>query len=367
MSVSRELTQTFFANPDIFISYSHSDKKVVYRELELIEKWGYRVWIDSKMFPGMNWTKRTGNALEKSKLFLLFITSNSIKSNRVLDELTFAKERKKSIVVIYIHNVSLPSEFHFQLVNIQALYKYACTKYQYQERLHNSLRKHVGYGGSEIHVGDVHYWEVLLSNIKNKLFLLSKKLYDYTILYKYVLTCILLTAFVCYFMFTSSVVVYPGYMRHTGTELSRDVANKTIKKNNYYDSRINSAALGWNNQFRLVGKYVVYDKSTQLYWQVSGSRDMNYNSIHKYINSLNREEYAGYSNWRLPTFDEAMSLLEPAESAHIDPIFDTSIDKIWTSDYTSTGNKWIVDFRAGNGKDVGLIRIKKHHVKAVSR
>lgn len=71
-----------------------------------------------------------------------------------------------------------------------------------------------------------------------------------------------------------------------------------------------------------------------------------------YIDSLNVARYAGYSNWRLPTLEEAMSLMEPAkvsatEKLFIKSIFDETQVWIWTSDKYSASAAWFVSFYNG--------------------
>ena len=54
-----------------------------------------------------------------------------------------------------------------------------------------------------------------------------------------------------------------------------------------------------------------------------------------YIDDINRQDFGGFSDWRLPTLKEAMSLMEPAgnqNGLHISSIFDPVQDEIWTHD-----------------------------------
>ena len=71
-------------------------------------------------------------------------------------------------------------------------------------------------------------------------------------------------------------------------------------------------------------------------WQQSGSDcDMGLHSAKDQIDDLNRAGFAGHSDWRLPTLEEAMSLVEPEKNdagLHIDSLFDTKQDQIWTCD-----------------------------------
>ena len=66
-----------------------------------------------------------------------------------------------------------------------------------------------------------------------------------------------------------------------------------------------------------------------------------------YVDTLT---YAGFDDWRLPTLEEAMSLMEPKMNEHglyIDPIFDRKQRWIWTADKHSASRAWLVHFGTG--------------------
>ena len=71
---------------------------------------------------------------------------------------------------------------------------------------------------------------------------------------------------------------------------------------------------------------VVFDETTKLTWQQSGSeKDINYDGARKYIAKLNRDKFAGKGDWRLPTLEEAITLLEREKKSNglfIKPVFD---------------------------------------------
>jgi len=111
----------------------------------------------------------------------------------------------------------------------------------------------------------------------------------------------------------------------------------------------------------------VLDKTTALMWEQFGSpKYMRYNEAKNYISQLNRKKFAGYNDWRLPTLEEAMSLMEPEKKhgdLYIDPVFDKTQRYIWTSDLHSASLAWVVFFYNGNciHGHVGL----KYSVRAV--
>lgn len=111
--------------------------------------------------------------------------------------------------------------------------------------------------------------------------------------------------------------------------LSENTVTDMINRNGYYDKIKNLDGKGIIHQYEvksLSGKKVVIDHATKLMWQRSGSPDkMTYEEAKKYPDQLNREQFAGFNDWRLPTLEEAMSLLESAEKngdLYIDPVFD---------------------------------------------
>ncbi len=71
----------------------------------------------------------------------------------------------------------------------------------------------------------------------------------------------------------------------------------------------------------------------------------------KYIARINRENFAGYNNWRLPTLHEAKFLLEPkkneANNLYIDSIFNKRQNEILTSDFSNVHECWVINFDGG--------------------
>lgn len=118
-----------------------------------------------------------------------------------------------------------------------------------------------------------------------------------------------------------------------------------IKKYDFYDSTLNVNGCGFPNKFESIilnGDTVIHDYATGLMWQKGGLGDgysgiaiMGFSRIESRIGIINRKQYAGFSDWRLPTLDECMSLMEAEKNnrdLHIDPVFDKKQYCIWTSD-----------------------------------
>lgn len=137
---------------------------------------------------------------------------------------------------------------------------------------------------------------------------------------------------------------------------SDDEVTKWLQELGYYDKRKNPNGKGFQHQYKSVkrhGKKLVIDHATGLTWQQSGSdKSMNYADAEKYIRDLNNQKFAGYTDWRLPTLEEAMSLMEPEKkngAFYIAPVFDRKQSHwIWTASKQSAGRAWFVVFYDGS-------------------
>ena len=106
------------------------------------------------------------------------------------------------------------------------------------------------------------------------------------------------------------------------------------------------------------GDKVVVDNATGLMWHQSGSgRDVWGEHVLEWIQKLNESGYAGYRDWRMPTLEEAVSLMESSkrDGLYIDPIFCKQQRWIRTGDKVEDNrtaprpgdDSWVVDFRNG--------------------
>jgi hypothetical protein len=136
--------------------------------------------------------------------------------------------------------------------------------------------------------------------------------------------------------------------------LSENTVKQVLQEKGFYDSVRNTAGkglahfyIGYDSQ----GAGVVMDHATGLMWQQSGSPDyLTYADAEKYVSDLNAKRFAGYNNWRLPTLEEAMSLMEPKQhdGLFLDPVFDRKQWCIWTADLESAGVAWVAYFSIGH-------------------
>jgi hypothetical protein len=141
--------------------------------------------------------------------------------------------------------------------------------------------------------------------------------------------------------------------------LSKDDVKAMLRQNDFYCRKdgwsrawSNPQGKGFPNEFELQqGDKVVFDRATGLMWQQSGSPQyITFEKAKAYVTQLNINRFAGFSDWRLPTLEEAMSLMESQKlngDLYIVPQFDKKQRWIWTTDTYSTSVAWVVLFYYG--------------------
>lgn len=99
------------------------------------------------------------------------------------------------------------------------------------------------------------------------------------------------------------------------------------------------------------GLRVIFDRATHLAWaRQQNPVRMNLKKSREWIESLNRIAYGGNKNWRLPTVEEATALLKRKtadEKLFLDAMFGEGLAVIWTGDWPTESESWVVDFQGG--------------------
>ncbi|MFQ5787846.1 MAG: DUF1566 domain-containing protein [Thermodesulfobacteriota bacterium] len=173
---------------------------------------------------------------------------------------------------------------------------------------------------------------------------------------------ILIISFVLFLMpFTQAAEETRISLRSNYRDLSvnqvRSISNVSIHKRHDYGFFGYSTIIHRYENKSISGDNVVIDHATGLMWYQSGSeKDMVWNEAKQWVRDLNSRGYAGYSDWRLPTVEEAASLLESSKKAgdlYIDTVFDIRQSGIWTGDENDSASyldgAWSIRFRGAYG------------------
>jgi len=152
--------------------------------------------------------------------------------------------------------------------------------------------------------------------------------------------------------------------------LSPDQVREMLRQHDFYERHWNKTAPGFANRLETAGDGLALDFGSLLMWQRGGSaQPLSFEPAQDYIRQMNRDNFGGYRDWRLPTLEEAMSLVERDmlnRDLNIAGVFDPAQRAIWTADTESDTRKWSVSFYDGYcfPNDV---RFKSFYVRAVGR
>lgn len=75
----------------VFLSYANSDKEFASALSNELERRGLSVWLDKRnLLPGDNWPLEIGKALAKSQAMIVLISPESMRSDKVRQEIEYA-------------------------------------------------------------------------------------------------------------------------------------------------------------------------------------------------------------------------------------------------------------------------------------
>ena len=111
--------------PYAFISYSHQDRDAVLEIIEQMTRDSYRVWFDEGITPGSELFDNIASHIEDCSIFIALISSNYIGSDDCRDELNFARDLSKDILLVYLEDTALPSGMAMRMNRIHSIFRFA--------------------------------------------------------------------------------------------------------------------------------------------------------------------------------------------------------------------------------------------------
>ena len=124
----------------IFVCYSHTDAETVYSELVWLKEQACNIWYDEGITPGEEWTQELADAIGGADNFLFFVTPDSVNSRYCRDELHFALNHDKPLVLVYLKETQLTGGLELSLGLTQAILKYELSQKDYSEKLRAVLQ-----------------------------------------------------------------------------------------------------------------------------------------------------------------------------------------------------------------------------------
>ena len=124
----------------VFVCYAHADAAEVFADLEMLDGAGVHIWYDEGIEPGTDWRDELAQALAGCALFLYFVSRRSLASSHCRQEVNFALNRKRRVLVVYLEEVALPPALEFSLSDRQAIGRHLYAQADYGARLVDSIR-----------------------------------------------------------------------------------------------------------------------------------------------------------------------------------------------------------------------------------
>jgi len=283
--------------PTVFLSYAREDAGIAQRLYEDLRGSGVDVWFDQReLAGGQDWKATVGEAIEDSRFFLALLSANSVGKTGFCQ-----KELKMAFNILGLHPTS-----DIYLIPVRV------SNCDPREEEFRNLHWIDLFPDSQYYDG----LKEILRSIRGGL----------------------------------------RSLRHLPTQLSKaDVYEMVIKKG-FYDKEINPSGEGLPHSYRDVaalGDAMVIDYGAGLVWQKSGSKErMDYECAEAWVDDLNyRNHFGGHYDWRIPTLEEAMSLLEPRRAKgpwHVGKVFGKAHDGIWSADSHDESTMWVVNLRSGH-------------------
>lgn len=106
------------ATDKIFFSYSRSDSTFVLKLAKDLRESGIKLWLDQlDIKPGSHWDASIQQALTESRKLIVILSDSSVKSDNVMDEVSWALENGKTVIPVMISECSPP----FRLMRLQRI------------------------------------------------------------------------------------------------------------------------------------------------------------------------------------------------------------------------------------------------------
>ena len=95
---------------DVFVSYSHEDKRRVRDLVRRLQRAGLNVWFDERLRPSETWPRRLREEIRQRRVFLFLITSHTLSSHWCRWELYQAARANRLVIPVRFDEIEMPPE-----------------------------------------------------------------------------------------------------------------------------------------------------------------------------------------------------------------------------------------------------------------
>lgn len=126
-------------DPYIFVSYSHKDTRIVFTDIKRLHDKGYRIWYDEGISPTKEWSEEIATAIEKSAIFIYFVSPRSVDSKHCRNEAYFALDEGKPFLAIHIEETNLSKGLMLRMNSTQAVKRHLISTKDYYKKVDKVL------------------------------------------------------------------------------------------------------------------------------------------------------------------------------------------------------------------------------------
>ncbi len=359
----------------VFICHSSKDKAVADAVCATLEQQGVRCWIAPRdIAPGAEWGEAIVSAIQSSRVMVLIFSASANESPQIRREVELAVHDNVVIVPMRIENVLPQKSLEYFIGAVHWLDAFDKPLGGYLESLVGVVKGILGMPDlAREAVGDT-----MPAKKKGSRFIWLGVFGGIAALLLMVL--VLFSLRVRDGAAKGAVTGKSGgaeraaaavHLRSEKRTISVDEAKVMVVTQKFFRADWNAGGKGLAHQYEtkaVQNVLVVVDHATGLMWQRGGSGDIvqgGMKGADEYVIGLNTKKFAGFDDWRLPTLEEAMSLMTSPEKGqpgevndgddhivkgvdHIDGSFENSAAPfLWTSDLQSPARGWVVYFWDG--------------------
>lgn len=133
-------------------------------------------------------------------------------------------------------------------------------------------------------------------------------------------------------------------------DLQANDVDAIIRAGSFFDTQYNPKGRFTNFLVDNHDGLTVTDKVTRIMWQRGGCDINSIRKIRSYVRKMNDSSFAGYDNWRLPSMEEALSLMEAKQNdkgLHLHKCFSAEQPFIFLAGRRDPGGYWFCDYKQG--------------------
>lgn len=99
----------------IFFSYSHMNADEAKTVIDSLREAGHSVWYDDGVDPGVSWDDYIAERIEYCRCFTAYVTEAYTSSVNCIDEISYARDKGKEIVLIHAEDAEFPRGLQMRL------------------------------------------------------------------------------------------------------------------------------------------------------------------------------------------------------------------------------------------------------------